>query len=707
CALLGVPGDAPLVRISRKETTGALKESIKEEVPEVITCAARDLQLYVARDPSKGDADRGEWLSDEDESLLTSALQRGEVDGAVKALLGGAAPMKATGMLQSIFDKLKMPPPSTKQIHILVQLPSAGRVGTRAEQRDQGVLVLEPAIKRLKTTSWQRDHGEASGASAAQFSMEKVELEIDPAEFDLDALSEKVGSRIGTPGLHAFWSTLGEFPPGYHVRKEEEMFWAVVKQLLLSTGKSPVVILGSPGVGKSCFLVLLAFYVAYFQNRKVLVIRQLKSCDRKNAVVFLKGKDGEHERSSGTSWKVSVYRAFNLSAADIDAVREAEMTRGSLVLVDGYTQKYVKANDSLRPFNILATSCQYDKKSDDPATMVVLPAWRFEDLLGYVLSNRSWLVETKQRAASDGTSEEVIRQLVAEHYKYSGGSLRAFCTTREAITRVLTAAAFFPREQSYQLVYERSGARSDDRSNHFYRQYIVDPSNVNHYVNQICWYVSVDSAYALKLLGRHNLRLDKYLEYYRHAETVGAGYLGLAYESLLHRAVSESIGNGKHSVEIALRVDDSYERIVLDVKRTWCSGENKADCHDALTILDENTYWHPDYPLFPFVDAVTTCDAFAKGSEEPERVLAYVQVTIRDRKTFTTADFAALDEVMERNTKRLPTKRIFVVVTNKVATRDSFTLTVEDGASCPTMVGCFDPGSLEERGARVWLSSGE
>ncbi|RLN26792.1 hypothetical protein BBJ28_00026912, partial [Nothophytophthora sp. Chile5] len=482
CALLGVPGDAPLVRISRKEITDALKEAIKAKVPEVITCAARDLQLYVARDPSKGDADHGEWLSDEDESLLTSALQRGEVDEAIKALLGGAAPMKATGMLQSIFDKLKMPPPSTKQIHILVQLPSAGRVGPRAEQRDRGVLVLEPAIKRLKTTSWQRDHGEASGASAAQFSMEKVELEIDSTEFDLDALGEKVGSRIGTPGLHAFWSSLGEFPPGYHVRKEEAMFWSVVKQLLLSTGKSPVVILGSPGVGKSCFLVLLAFYVACFHKRKVLLIRQLKSGDRKNAVVFLNGKDGESERSSGTSCKVSVYRAFNLSAADIDAVREAEMTRGSLVLVDGYTQGKINADDSLRPFHILATSCQYDKKSDDPANMVVLPAWRFEDLLGYVLKNRRWLVETKLRATSDGTSEEVIRKLVAEHYKYSGGNLRAFCTTREAITRVLTAAAFFPREQSYQLVYERSGARSDDRSNHFYRQYIVDPSSADHYV---------------------------------------------------------------------------------------------------------------------------------------------------------------------------------------------------------------------------------
>ncbi|RLN81420.1 hypothetical protein BBJ28_00026313, partial [Nothophytophthora sp. Chile5] len=459
CALLGVPGDAFSVVISNKETTDALKKSIKAKVPDVITCAARDLQLYVARDSSKGDADRGEWLSDEGESLLTSALKRGEVDEAIKALLGGAAPMKATWDLESVFNELKMPPPSTKQIHILVQLPSADRVGTLVGQRDRGVLVLEPVTKRPRTTSWRGDGGEDEREEVMET------LHFDPAEFDLDALSEKVGSRIETPGLHAFWSSLGGFLAGYHVRKEEEMFWSVVKQLL-STGKSPVVILGSPGVGKSCFLMLLAFYVACFQKRKVLVIRQLKIDECANAVVFLNGKDGEHERSAGASWKVSIRRASDQNFLQLHAIREAEVTRGSLVLIDGYTQSDVKADIflALRPFHVLATSCQYDKKSDDPAHKVVLPAWRFEDLLGYVLSNRRWLVETGLRATSDGTSEEVIRKLVAEHYKYSGGNLRAFCTTREAITRVLTAAAFFPREQSYQLVFERSGARSDDRS---------------------------------------------------------------------------------------------------------------------------------------------------------------------------------------------------------------------------------------------------
>ncbi|RLN98162.1 hypothetical protein BBJ28_00027199, partial [Nothophytophthora sp. Chile5] len=519
CALLGVPGNVFSVKISNKETTDDLKMAIKAKAPEV-TCAEQHLQLYVARDPIKGDADRGEWLRDEDESLLTSTLQSGEVDGAVKALLGGTAPMKATGMLQSIFDKLKMPPPSTDQIHILVQLPSP-----TAEQSGEGASVLGPAIKRLRTASSRGDHAESKMEEAMET------LHFDPAEFQLDALSEKIGFRIETPGLHAFWSSMGGFPSGYHVRQEEAVFWAVVKKLLPSVGKSPVVILGSPGVGKSCFLVLLAFYVACFQKRKVLVIRQLKEGDRKNAVVFLEGEDGE--QSTGTPCKLSVYRAFNLSADNIDAVREAEMTRGSLVLIDGYTQSDVKASDCLRPFHVLATSCQYDKKSDDPAHKVVLPAWRFEDLLGYVLKNRRWLVETGLRKTSDRTSEEGVRKLVAEQYKYSGGSLRDFCMTREAIKIFLVGTAeFLTREQSFELVYAGSGARSKNQADRFRHHYIGNPSDEGHYVNQICWYVSVDSAYALKLLGRHNLRLDKYLEYYRHAETVGAGYLGLAYESL-------------------------------------------------------------------------------------------------------------------------------------------------------------------------------
>ncbi|RLN88633.1 hypothetical protein BBJ28_00026311 [Nothophytophthora sp. Chile5] len=281
CALLGVPGNVFSVKISNKETTDDLKMAIKAKAPEV-TCAEQHLQLYVARGPIKGDADRGEWLRDEDESLLTSTLQRGEVDGAVKALLDGTAPMKATWDLESVFNELKMPPPSTKQIHILVQLPSP-----TANQSGEGASVLGPAIKRLRTMSSRGDHAESQMEEAMET------LHFDPAEFQLDALSEKIDSRIETPGLHAFWSSMGGFPSGYHVRQEEAVFWAVVKKLLPSVGKSPVVILGSPGVGKSSFLVLLAFYVACFQKRKVLVIRQLKEGDRKNAVVFLEGEDGE------------------------------------------------------------------------------------------------------------------------------------------------------------------------------------------------------------------------------------------------------------------------------------------------------------------------------------------------------------------------------------------------------------------------------
>lgn len=79
-----------------------------------------------------------------------------------------------------------------------------------------------------------------------------------------------------------------------------------------------VVILGSPGAGKSCFLMLLAFYLACIKKKKVLVIRRLKDESAGNAAVFLDGQG-------------SYARLTNLSPADLFAIRR--QTKGAIVLL--------------------------------------------------------------------------------------------------------------------------------------------------------------------------------------------------------------------------------------------------------------------------------------------------------------------------------------------------------------------------------------
>lgn len=60
-------------------------------------------------------------------------------------------------------------------------------------------------------------------------------LRVAKVEFELDALSDKQESEnsiVMTPGLHTFWKGSGDFPSSYFVRKEEVVFWQVVKGML-------------------------------------------------------------------------------------------------------------------------------------------------------------------------------------------------------------------------------------------------------------------------------------------------------------------------------------------------------------------------------------------------------------------------------------------------------------------------------------------
>lgn len=81
--------------------------------------AASKLQLDVAK---KGDG----WLSDDDPAALR--LDEGEIHANIQAVLDGEK-MKATKTLQHwLFDKSRMPQPSTDQIHVLVVVPSEDEV---------------------------------------------------------------------------------------------------------------------------------------------------------------------------------------------------------------------------------------------------------------------------------------------------------------------------------------------------------------------------------------------------------------------------------------------------------------------------------------------------------------------------------------------------------------------------------------------------
>ncbi|GMF34176.1 unnamed protein product [Phytophthora lilii] len=244
---------------------------------------------------------------------------------------------------------------------------------------------------------------------------------------------------VMTPTLHEFWKGFGEFPPYYFVRMEEVVFWEVIKKLL--SGKDRVVIVGSPGVGKSCFLMLIAFYLACIERKKVLVIRLLKQRKRVNAVVFFDGR-GSYARLS------------DLSFQDIKAIRG--QAQGATVLVDGFNQAEVEDPDkNYMPFDVLATSCQFDAKEDDNSRIVVLPAWRDADLLQYAKLTNWGIVRKIKRQNTP------FAKLVKEQYFYSGESLHEFCKEQSLLVeRVARYCLSVDNQQAFELVYKYGGDKA-------------------------------------------------------------------------------------------------------------------------------------------------------------------------------------------------------------------------------------------------------
>jgi hypothetical protein len=655
------------VTIARDAKVEALREAIfeKKRYSERYTFASSDLTLYLARKKEGGES---KWLKDDRQ---VKDFLRGGISTEYEEMRP-SWPLNDEDYFGGNFQ------PGSKEIHVLVELPSDAMASSPdvGSKRAAGDAVGE-VMKRLKILESDADATTNKPQTLTDFE----DLVVSEDEFQLDSLATVRASGnpiVMTPILHEFWKGFGDFPLFYFVRTEEVVFWQVIKKLLL--GEDRVVIIGSPGVGKSCFLMLIAFYLACIKKRKVLVIRRLKQRKQVNAVVFFDGL-GSYGRLS------------NLSSQDIKAIRG--QAQGAIVLVDGFNQEEVKDPDkNYLPFDFLATSCQFDAKNDDNSRIVVLPAWRDADLLEYArLTN--WVIETGLRKIKRCNTP--FAKLVKEQYFYSGGSLREFCRSREMLViRVARDCGAVDNAQAFELVYNYGGGQSMKQVDRLRRHYITNPCKQEHYYDSRYWKLSVDSGYVLSKLGRV-VDTAKQLQIYTYAESVGAGFHGVAYELLLHNAVRGAFVKSK-PVALKMREGSVYEKIEIRVPNVVCSGEDEASCYPCLSTLDKGTYWYPDYPFFPFIDAVTTCEAFPIGSEVPETIVAYIQVTIRSEKKFKKERLALLNEEMNKNSSLKDMKRAFVIVGPDSGVCERFTLhDAPDPNAFLTMVSCFDPEQLEPK----------
>ncbi|KAG7389434.1 hypothetical protein PHYBOEH_007450 [Phytophthora boehmeriae] len=237
------------------------------------------------------------------------------------------------------------------------------------------------------------------------------------------------------PQIHKFMARLGGCTRSGKVywREEERR----VVSLLLSTWfpepgenindnqNKGAIVIGSPGIGKSTLLCLLAFYLVFARKKNVLVYRKFGS----NYLFYLGyNNDGEvvfFSQTGGCKLKeaASIYREFVRSQSDSEQV---------WLLLDGFHYNEVK-DELLVPFKLLATSKQKPLKSQDydEVWRCLLSCWTKSDL--FELGRKIFTFSEKE---------------MKERYYYSGGSVREFgLNTIEDIKIVMSET------QTHKVVY--------------------------------------------------------------------------------------------------------------------------------------------------------------------------------------------------------------------------------------------------------------
>ena len=156
-----------------------------------------------------------------------------------------------------------------------------------------------------------------------------------------------------------------------------------------------------------------------------------------------------------------------------------------LYFVDGFSPKEVRDTLCLGSYSLLATSSQFTRKSEDPTGLVVLPAWKFSDLMEY---------GRKTKMFKDGDDAKGV-------YEYSGGSLREFCRNLEELKdRVTQTLIEIGNPNAIVTLMEPHGGASETQMDRLHRRYWDPESESREQYRGVKNKFVVDSSYVLRSL---------------------------------------------------------------------------------------------------------------------------------------------------------------------------------------------------------------
>ncbi|KAK1948218.1 Multidrug resistance protein 1 [Phytophthora citrophthora] len=605
-----------------------LQKTIKNEAVEIYgDFNAAQLRVYLAR------KDNDEWLTAEE----VKTIENGDIKPA-KALLDRGH-LASMSQLAGIFKNR-----NADVVHILVQAPPKS-ADFQVEADITG--------KRKRSEPFVGD-------------TETVEVSPDELNLLFDVLGQRKQTQqnlIVTLGLSEFWRGYGGFPVSYFVRTEERVLWKLIREMMSKRDKR-VAVVGSAGVGKSCFLVLIGFYLAFVEKRKVLLLRRLNNSSDTSSVVYLDGGNN------------TCIRKTNLTASKVAALPDRKEFQGSLILVDGYSRQEVDKQFGLFPYQLVASSIETEFGNNESSIEAVLPAWRFADLLQYA---ESTLADWKVSTDLEQEKRKNTRELARMQYFYSGGSLSDFCKKRADLKNAMDGVCgLVSKAQTIDLEF-RHGPRGNvlDR---IQRHYVVNPSDEEHYWLISHWRIKIDAGYVFKQIGRF-MDEDKQLGLYQLAKKLQAGFEGAAFEQCFHGAVRRSTSRYPvQMVNVVVNSDPSssnqrYDRLILRGRPVACEGSTEEESYCKLSQVSPGAYCYLDSVSLPFVEAVAMCDGVLRGSNTTEPIVAIITTTTSDKKVFKPELWAKLNQALDANSSIMSNApRVFVVVGPDASTCKTFTL---------------------------------
>ncbi|EEY54045.1 Crinkler (CRN) family protein [Phytophthora infestans T30-4] len=463
CVIAGQAGSSFDVEIDDAAKVSKLKKAIKEKKSNELKYVDADkLQFFLAKQPvveesskevvpdyrpsAKEMKERLKWLPDEHRAALK--LVKGESDDYINTLIAGEQILGSKTLATWFYTKNNMELPSSEQIHMLVKVPEGAS-----------------AVPLPTTTALKEPNTYAEECLSIQ-------------EWDIGVVHK-------IPLIWEFMRKLGR------CTNSGKIYWRIEDKQVVSVlvdgwfrASSPSninvhankksIVMGSPGIGKSTLLCLLAFYLVFKHKKNVLMYRRLTLFKQENCLLYL-GYDGDKvvffsKESCKVSEAEPIYQALRRQHGDANA----------WLLLDGFHHHQIP--EGLQTYNVLATSQQVKLKNQEitDAYLCLFPCWRKQD--PFKLGEQVYHFDAVE---------------MDNRYYYSGGSVRLFTLpTIDLIEQAVRVALHGVTDVARIISTQSTSATNDSQVDRMRRTFIEDVANLTHYTKSSHWQQMVDSEYA-------------------------------------------------------------------------------------------------------------------------------------------------------------------------------------------------------------------